>query len=767
MSEEPHGATLAARLLARIARRVGASLALDETLEAVALAVVEALGFQAAVVNLLAPDEEIYVVAVAGSPEIRAALEGTHSSRAVWQSILDASTPWGELRFLNHTTSLPADTDGMNFYVPRLPVPDDDTPEAWHPHDALFAPMLDSTGALLGILSVDDPVDGRLPTPVQRAMLEAFAVQASLAIEHAREHQALQDSEILLRRMFDESPIGKALFGPDGRYVRVNRAYCEFLGYTEQDFVGRLAVDFAHPDERASTTALAQVIRGDCRRVSNVEKRYRHADGSDLWGRLSLTRLGNGDDATVLAAIEDITVARVAEAQLRHQALHDSLTSLPNRTLIFDRLEQALARARRDGTSVAVVVIDVDHFKLVNDSYGHPAGDQLLVTVAAQLQSALRDCDTAGRLGGDEFVVVCEGIDDPSEALVIAERLRKAVRVAVQIGDVTLLPSASLGCTLSGPESTSDQLVAEADAALYRAKAAGRGRYEMFDEEMRRTSLAQLELRAQLLDALADEQLRLHYQPIIDLVSGVVLGYEALLRWEHPQRGLLAPADFLPVIVDSDLDVPVTQWVLGQACSDMAQLDRRTGDRQFVSVNLSARQLSRSELAADVQAALERAGLPAKQLWLEITEEHLVDARHRPMLDRLQSLGCRVVLDDFGTGYCGLTYLQQLPVNVLKIDREFIARLGTDRVSAGITAAVANLADVLGIRVVAEGVETQQQAELLRGMGVGLAQGYFFGRPAPFVHGLPTSRPVAQLPRQGRDRAQPALETVNDSMATG
>ncbi|MDQ1704060.1 MAG: hypothetical protein QOF18_426, partial [Frankiaceae bacterium] len=775
MSQDVDAATIAARLLARIARRVGASLALDETLDAVANAVVEALGFRAAVVNLLAPDDELYVVAVAGSPAVRASLEGTHSTRSSWDAMLNAAMPWGELRFLRHGTRLPEGTEDMHFYVPTLPVPADDGGERWHPEDALFAPLMSSDDALLGVLSVDDPVDGVLPKSVQRALLEAFAVQAALAIEHAREHKALGDSELMLRRMFDESPISKALFGPDGRYRRVNRAYCEFLGRRPEEFIGRRALDFAHPDEQASTTALSQEIRDAKQRIAKIEKRYVHADGSELWGRLSLTRIGAGDEASVLAAIEDVTEARAAEQQLRHHALHDSLTGLPNRTLIFDRLEQALARAARDGTDVAVIVLDVDHFKLVNDSYGHPVGDQLLGAVADALQQCMRGCDTAGRLGGDEFLVVCEGVSSAGAAAVIAERLREAVRVPVVIGDLTLLPSASLGCTITSmrgnEQPSADQLVAEADAALYRAKGAGRGRCEMFDEEMRRTSLDQMELRAQLLTALTGEQLRLHYQPIIDLETGSTLGFEALLRWEHPSRGLLVPADFLPVIIDSDLDAPVTQWVLTRACGDIAALSISGLAPPFVSVNISPRQLGRPDLIDDVRAALSAADLSASRLWLEITEEQLVDERHRPKLEGLQSMGCRIVIDDFGTGYCGLTYLQQLPVNVLKIDRAFIAGMVDDRVSAGITAAVADLAGVLGITVVAEGVETAAQAELLHDMGIGLAQGFFFGRPGPSA--LPARLPGFVLPHpRGHQRrparvGQPLLTTVNESITTG
>ncbi|HEU5033994.1 MAG TPA: GGDEF domain-containing phosphodiesterase, partial [Mycobacteriales bacterium] len=366
----------------------------------------------------------------------------------------------------------------------------------------------------------------------------------------------------------------------------------------------------------------------------------------------------------------------------------------------------------------------------------------------------------------DEFIVVCEGVPDSEAAAAMTERLRAAVRVPVDVDGLTLLPSASLGCTLSTGDVTADQMVAEADAALYRAKAAGRGRSELFDEEMRRVSRNQTELRGQLLTALREQQLRLHYQPIVELRGNTIVGYEALLRWEHPERGLLLPAEFLAAVVDSDLDVPVTRWVLQRAATDLVELGRRSRSRPFISVNLSARQLSRPELVADVQAMTAETGLAAKRLWLEITEDNLIDHRHRPMLDRLHALGCRIALDDFGTGYSGLTYLQQMPVNVLKIDREFVARVGADRVSAGITAAVTDLADVLGITVVAEGVETAEQAELLRGMGVGMAQGYFFGRPRPLADAL-TEPATTAWTRAVTDPGVQPLDTVNDSMTTG
>ena len=730
MSGQMESAGVAARLLAQIARRVGSSLALDETLTAVAEAVVEALGFRAAVVNLIAPDDELYVVAVAGGPDIKEALAGNHSSRKSWDRMLSAAEPWGELRFLAHGTPRPDGTDDMQFFVPSMPAQTSESDRAWHPHDALFAPLVTNDGDLLGVLSVDDPADGLLPSRERAAMLEAFAVQASLAIEHAREHQSIRESEQMMRRLFDDSPIAKSLLGPDGTFWSVNKAYCEFLGRTEDELAGASPLDICQPDERARVEQfIHDVMSGQS--VARAERRYLRPDGEVRWGRLSITPIDLAVGRCALATLEDITQERAAETQLRHLALHDALTSLPNRALISDRLEHALARAGRDGRPVAVAVVDLDHFKLVNDSYGHQVGDQLLIATAGALSGALRSSDTAGRLGGDEFIVVCEGVRDAQELQVIAERLRAAVRVPVRVGDITLFPSASVGCTLSSDGANPDRLVGEADMALYRAKARGRGRFEVFDEEMRSNSMAQLELRAELDQALANDEFELHYQPIIDLATDAPIGYEALLRWRHPERGLLLPGQFLDVLTDTDLETPVTRWTLRRACQDLQTFVTAPDGASFVSVNLSPRQLVRPDLAQDVLAAVADSGVDPSRLWLEITEQTILDTRHRSSLEALQQIGCRIVLDDFGTGYSGLTYLQQLPVNVLKIDREFVARLATDRVSTGIIAAVTDLAELLELTVVAEGVETRDQSEMLRAMGMRYVQGFLFARPQP------------------------------------
>ena len=587
-----------AGVLADVAQRLGGSLDLTRTLEEITESVVARIGFGIAVLNLLTPDGDIEVVAVAGPDDVCRDLLGRRQSAEDWQEALSASETRGRLRFL----------DGR-----REPA----EPDNWHPMDALFAPLYGGNGLLLGILSVDLPHDGMRPDPADCQLLEVFAIQAALAIDHARLFQDLQ-------RALDEQ-----------------------------------------------------------HRV---------------------------------------------QAELRHRALHDPLTSLANRDLVLDRLDQALARSRRDGRAVAVLFLDVDHFKLVNDSLGHSVGDELLVGLASMLLHHLREVDTAGRLGGDEFVLVLEELSGPAEAIAVAERVLAAVREPLVLGGEYVRASLSIGISMAGPGSTAHDLLTEADTALYRAKAAGRGRWEMFDAQMRSAALAQLALRTELSGAVGRDEFRLHYQPIVVIETGRPLGFEALLRWEHPTRGLLSPAAFLDVMEDSDADSPVAEWVLERACSDAASW----GGDLFVSVNVSPRQLARPELASRVSNVLARTGLAPGLLWIEVTEDRPLDA-HQDVADvqRLRDLGVHVALDDFGTGYAGLTYLQRLPADTVKIDMVFVQQVVDDAVSRGIVSAVVGLAAALGLQVVAEGVETEEQAKALQLLGVTCAQGYLWGKPLP------------------------------------
>ena len=431
---------------------------------------------------------------------------------------------------------------------------------------------------------------------------------------------------------------------------------------------------------------------------------------------------------------QDVTERRAAERLLEHQALHDPLTGLPNRALFLDRLQHALARARRPGTSLAVYFCDVDDFKDVNDSLGHDAGDELLIALPARLREGLRSGDTVARFGGDEFVVLCEDLDSEGEAIRIAERIGEAFALPFELEGRPHHLSVSVGVVFArGGAATAAELLRDADAAMYRAKGRGKGGFELYDAQMRASLVARLETESDLRGALERRELRLHWQPVVALAASeaddAFVGAEALVRWQHPERGLLAPAAFIAVAEDSGLIAPLGAWVLEEACRQA----RAWGGGRFASVNLSPRQLSHSDVPALLERALEETGVDPGLLELEITENVLMEqsADTLATLRRLKAMGVRLVLDDFGTGWSSLAYLKRFPLDGLKIDREFVAGLGSSAEDTAIVAAVLSMAQALDLAVIAEGVETDAQLAWLRARGCGFAQGYLLGRPAP------------------------------------
>ncbi len=448
-----------------------------------------------------------------------------------------------------------------------------------------------------------------------------------------------------------------------------------------------------------------------------------------------------GETAAVelLSGLAALGIERsAAERRLAHRAYHDPLTGLPNRALFSELLEHALARAQRSGTALAVLFVDLDRFKLVNDSLGHDAGDALLVTLARRLEEVLRPGDVVARFGGDEFTVLCEDLDADhatTQVTGVAQRLLGTVQEPFVITDGKHQLNGSIGVALAftGLEEPTD-LLRDADAAMYRAKEAGRGRYEIFDEEMRVRARQRSEFEHELERAVAAGQLRVYYQPVISLHDGVCVAVEALVRWQHPERGLLSPRDFLALAEATGLIVPIGQWLLGNACNDVAEWRRAAAKSPLgLAVNLSMRELGNPQLTEVITAALERAELGVDALTIEVTERALIEDADAGMgaVRALKVLGVRVSVDNFGAGYSSLGSLRRFPVDEVKIDRSFVERLGTDREDSAMVAAVANLAHVLGVSIVAEGVETPTQLAALRDLGADAAQGFLFAPPQP------------------------------------
>jgi diguanylate cyclase (GGDEF)-like protein len=464
------------------------------------------------------------------------------------------------------------------------------------------------------------------------------------------------------------------------------------------------------------------------------EYRLRHRNSTFRWmlARGLAVRDAAGRAYRMAGSQTDVSDRKQAESQLLHDALHDALTGLPNRALFLNRLEMALQRCRRDAESrFAVLFVDLDRFKLINDSLGHPAGDQLLVALAERLRACVRVIDTVARLGGDEFGFLLEGIEDLRQVVRTAERLQEELGRSFQVGGHEVFTSGSIGIALGdgtcqGPE----QILRDADIAMYRAKGLGRGGYAVFDQEMHLQAVAALQLENDLRRGLERQEFELEYQPIVAVADGRLEGFEALLRWQHPDRGLVVPEKFIANAEETGLIVPLGVWVLEAACRQLAVWEPILPPGFTISVNLSARQLAHPDLVRQLSAILAATASRPERLKLEITESVLMadaPAAQRVLEELQRGLGVSVMIDDFGTGYSSLAYLHQFPVDTLKIDRSFVARLGAG--DEEIVRAVVTLGRSLGMRVLAEGVETAEQLAALGRLGCDQAQGFHLAPP--------------------------------------
>lgn len=524
------------------------------------------------------------------------------------------------------------------------------------------------------------------------------------------------DAERYSKTAFGDSPIGIVMTDDRWRIVTCNRAFADFLGYDgPAEMIGLGLEDLLDTDQREAKDGTHEVP-------------LRRKDGQRVWATSHSTgiRTAASGDPMWLVHIEDITERRRAEQLLRFQATHDELTGLSNRRRLHTICEERLAGPG----STAILLLDLDRFKLVNDSLGHDRGDELLIVVADRLRLAIRPGDTVARLGGDEFAVVLAGPTDVFEAGQVADRLLRLLGEPVQLGSQKIFPSASIGIAVADGSATVSDLMRRADTAMYRAKAGGRSRHEAFDEALRDEVQTRMKTEAGLRQALRNNELVVHYQPEISLETGRVLGAEALVRWQHPEHGLLYPGSFIEVAEETGLIVDLGTHVLFEACHSAVSWP---GDDLVVRVNFAAAQLQRPETVGLVSLALEQTGLAPNRLCVEITESAMmgdVDQAER-ILGQLKELGVHVAVDDFGTGFSSLAYLKRFPVDALKIDREFVMGLGSVDEDTAFVRSIISLADALGLSVVAEGVETIEQADSLLRLGCQRAQGFYFARPAP------------------------------------
>jgi diguanylate cyclase (GGDEF)-like protein/PAS domain S-box-containing protein len=563
--------------------------------------------------------------------------------------------------------------------------------------------------------------------------------------EQHRMVEALRVSEarhrVLLTNLSDVVSVHDA----DASFLYVSPSVERVTGIADHALLGTSPLDIIHPDDHEVMTAafLAWVEGSGLDDV--ISYRVRHRDGT--WREMEAVAVNLLDDPDVRGIVvtaRDGTERRAAERELARRALHDGLTGLPNRALFFERLRSALGRARRDRSAVAVMFVDVDRFKAINDSFGHGVGDEVLRAVGEVLDSAVRQGETLARFGGDEFAVCCEDVTGAADAEVLAQRFAERLRAPFSAGGNEFTVTVSIGIAVSrvGATTTAEALLRVADAAMYRVKARGRDGYEVAADGLEAELLERFGLEARLSRAIQNDELRVFFQPEISLSTGRVVGFEALVRWDDPQIGLVSPSSFIPVAEETGLIVPIGRWVVEQACRQLAQLRAAQPEGEppyWVAVNLSPCQLERADLTDHVAAALSSAGLPPDALWLEITETSLmgdVDLATQS-LERLRALGVHMAIDDFGTGWSSLMYLKRFPVEVLKVDQSFVSGLGIDHEDSTIVAAVIGLAHALGLRVIAEGVETTQQHESLRRLGCDLGQGYLWSRALPLDELVP------------------------------
>ncbi len=601
------------------------------------------------------------------------------------------------------------------------------------PHQELVCALV-SQDKLQGFITITSVT--RVPVEFKNS-IEVLAAQVELALDREAMTEIIHTrrSEARFQTLVQNASDVILIVRPDTTIIYQTPSTQKILGYASGTLEGLQFTSLLHPDDVEQALAgYTSVAVGSGASVTALW-RIRHADGT--WRHVEVITTNLLGDVTVegmVLTMRDVSERMGLEDELKHQAFHDALSGLANRALFRDRLEHALLRAARSGSSLAVLFIDLDDFKLVNDSLGHAAGDELLIAVAGRISMSLRAGDTAARFGGDEFAVLLEQTSSPDEAFEVAERIITELNVPVVVQDHEIVPRASIGIVLS-PAGTEDpaDLMQAADVAMYAAKAGGKSRYEVYQPALQSAILDRLERTADLQRAMAAREFELYYQPIINLEENVLVGHEALVRWNHPERGLLLPNDFIPLAEETGLIVALGRWVLQEACQQARfwQLQHPQADGMRISVNIAAKQFQHVDLVEDVSAALKEAGLDPKCLVLEITESmlvHNIEVIIARMWE-LKELGVAFAIDDFGTGYSSLSYLKNFPIDILKLDKSFVDDVGNPSENGALAETIVMLGKNLNLQTIAEGIEQTGQVDALRAFGCQFGQGFYLAQP--------------------------------------
>jgi diguanylate cyclase (GGDEF)-like protein/PAS domain S-box-containing protein len=615
------------------------------------------------------------------------------------------------------------------------------------PATALAVPILSSSGDVLGSLNLFDRRDGKPFSDDDQRLVEGIAHHAAVALERAGFTLRLQEMADALKTtaQFNEAVIANAsqgivVYDRDLHYVVFNPFMEKLTGLSAEEVLGRAAHEvFPHLQTQGVTSLIHRALDGETLTTGDVHYEIPHTNRSG-WSVSTFTPQRGPDGAVtgVIGSVNDVTARKEMEERLSHQAFFDQLTGLPNRASFMERLVQALESNGEDGI-LSVLFLDLDAFKLVNDTLGHSAGDELLVLVAERLRRVQQGSGRmVARFGGDEFAILVEDLTETSEAIQIAERILSELREPLVVNEYRLAMTTSVGIafrTGRASEGAAMNLLREADIALYEAKATGKARAVVFSSRMNAIASERLELQNDLREAMDGNQLRLHYQPIVELATGAIVGTEVLLRWRHPERGFLEAKGFVQFLEKSELMLPVGSWALREACRQARSWEELRPDHPpfLMSVNVSSRQLEQPDFVSDLSAMLTESGLSPQRLELELTESALMEHPESSMiaLKCVKELGVRLAIDDFGTGYSSLEYVARFAPDRVKIDQSFIRRLPYDRSAAAIVQAIMSLSNALALDTTAEGIETAEQLNLLRDVGCRCGQGYFFSRPVP------------------------------------